>query len=189
MFFLPTEYKSQPDEEDEEESSVHLVLYPRQAWFDKPKGEKHRHLKALYLKGFVDGKPMTKMLVDGGAAIILMLYTTYRKPGKTQEDLIKTDMTLKDFGGNSLQARGFLTTCSLDVIEFMQTAVFLPPYQWLIQWQGDDVEVVLADTTISVATADASSWEFDGIECLSRKAWEGEFVLTTKICRVTYGCR
>jgi hypothetical protein len=55
---------------------------------------------ALYLKGFVDGVPMAKMLVDGSAAINLMPYTTYRKLGKTQEDLIKTDMTLKDFTGN-----------------------------------------------------------------------------------------
>jgi hypothetical protein len=55
-----------------------LVLHPQQARFDKLEGEKHRHLKALYLKGFVDGKPMTKMLVDGGAAINLMPYTTYQ---------------------------------------------------------------------------------------------------------------
>ena len=30
-----------------------------QAIFDKP--IKHRHLKDLYVKGFVDGKPMSKM--------------------------------------------------------------------------------------------------------------------------------
>jgi glycine cleavage system aminomethyltransferase T len=60
----------------------------------------------LYLKGFVDGKPMTKMLVDGGDAVNLMPYTTYRKLGKTQGDLIKTDMMLKDFSRTSPQARG-----------------------------------------------------------------------------------
>ena len=38
----------------------------QQAIFDKL--AKHRHLKALYVKGFVDGKPMSKMLVDGGAS-------------------------------------------------------------------------------------------------------------------------
>ena len=47
----------------------------QQAIFDKP--VKHRHLKALYVKGFVDGKPMSKMLVDGGASINLMHYTTF----------------------------------------------------------------------------------------------------------------
>jgi hypothetical protein len=53
VYFLPAEYQSQQDEEDEEEASAHF-LHPQQAWFDKLEGEKHRHLKALYLKGFVD---------------------------------------------------------------------------------------------------------------------------------------
>ena len=79
-----------------------LTLIP-QALFDKP--VKHRHLKALYMKGFVDGKPMSKMLVDGGASINLMPYTTFRKLGKGPEDLIKTDILLKDFGGNAPKTR------------------------------------------------------------------------------------
>jgi hypothetical protein len=91
VFFLPAEYWGQLDEEDKEEVVAHLVLHPEQECLDKQKGEKHQHLKALYLKGFVNGKPMTKMLVDGGTAVKLMAYTTYRKLGKTLEYLIKTD--------------------------------------------------------------------------------------------------
>lgn len=53
------------------------------------------------MKGYVDGKPMTKMLVDGGAAVNLMPYTTYQKLGKGPEDLVKTDMMLRDFGCNT----------------------------------------------------------------------------------------
>ncbi|XP_015696270.1 uncharacterized protein LOC102703896 [Oryza brachyantha] len=51
---------------------------------------------------------MAKMLVDGGAAVNLMPYSTYRKLGKTPKDLIKTNMMLKDFGGNSSKAKGCL---------------------------------------------------------------------------------
>jgi hypothetical protein len=51
-------------------------------------------LKALYLKGFIDGKPMTKMLVDGGAAINLMPYTMFWKLGKGADDLLKIDVRL-----------------------------------------------------------------------------------------------
>ena len=58
------------------------------------------------MKGFVDGKSMTKMLVDGGAAVNLMPYTTFRKLGKGLEDLLETDMMLKDFGGNASMTRG-----------------------------------------------------------------------------------
>ena len=45
------------------------------------------------------------MLVDGGASINLMPYTTFRKLGKGSGDLIETDM-LKDFGGNASKTRG-----------------------------------------------------------------------------------
>jgi hypothetical protein len=76
----------------------------QQAIFDKP--DKDWHLKALYMKGLVDGKPMSKMLVDGGASVNLMPYTTFRKLGKGPEDLIETDMMLKEFGGNTSKTRG-----------------------------------------------------------------------------------
>ena len=58
------------------------------------------------MKCFVDGKPMSKMLVDGGASVNLMTYTNFRKLGKRPEDLSKTDTMLKDFGGNASKTRG-----------------------------------------------------------------------------------
>ena len=76
----------------------------QQAIFDKL--VKHQYLKALYVKGLVDGKPMNKMLVDGGASINLMPYTTFSKLSKGPRDLIETDMMLKDFGGNASKTRG-----------------------------------------------------------------------------------
>ena len=80
-----------------------LVL-TQQAVFDKP--IKNRHLRPLYLKGYVNGKPLTKMFVDGGAAINIMPYTTFRKLGMTNEELLKTDMVLRDFAGNPSDTRG-----------------------------------------------------------------------------------
>ena len=58
------------------------------------------------MKGFVDGKSMNKMLVDGGASVNLMPYTTFYKHRKGPEDLMETDMMLKDFGGNTSKTRG-----------------------------------------------------------------------------------
>jgi hypothetical protein len=46
------------------------------------------------------------MLVDGGASINLMPYTTFHKFGKGSKDLIETYMMLKDFGGNTSKTRG-----------------------------------------------------------------------------------
>jgi hypothetical protein len=63
-------------------------------------------LKAFFLRGFVNGKPVTKMLVDGGAAVNLMSYTLLRNIRKSDEDLTQTDMMLVDFEGNVSLAQG-----------------------------------------------------------------------------------
>ena len=46
-------------------------------------------------------------------------------------------------------------------------------HQCLIQWQGDNVEMVEADTSISVATVDPAYWEFEDCECFSGRIQEG----------------
>ena len=87
-----------PDDEDQEpkleEAMAQLNLEPLPVTFEKPEDDKRQHLKALFLKGFVDGKPVMKMLVDGGAAVNIMPYVMLRKLGKRHDDLTKTDMML-----------------------------------------------------------------------------------------------
>ena len=110
-FLLPSEFRAPADQEvyldfgelEYKEIVANLIVI-QQAIFDKP--IKHRHLKALCVKGFVDGKPMSKMLVDGGASVNLMPYTTFHKLGKGPGDLIETDMMLNDFEGNASKTRG-----------------------------------------------------------------------------------
>ena len=100
VFIMPKEFMAPDDEDHEpelEEAMAQLHLEPLPATFEKPEDDKRQHLKALFLKGFVDGKPVTKMLVDGGAAVNIMPYVMLRKLGKNQDDLTKTDMMLKDF--------------------------------------------------------------------------------------------
>ena len=83
-----------PGDEDHEleleEAMDHLNLEPLPATFEKPDDDKRQHLKALFLKGFIDGKPVTKMLVDGGAALNIMPYVMLCKLGKRHDDLTKT---------------------------------------------------------------------------------------------------
>ena len=83
-------------------------MEPVPATFEKPEDEKRKYLKVLLLKGFVDGKPVTKMLVDGGAAVNIMPYAMLRKLGKSNEDLTKMDTMLKDFEGVVSPAVGAL---------------------------------------------------------------------------------
>ena len=115
-----------PDDDDEEqdleEAMAQLNMEPIPATFEKPEDEKRKHLKALFLKGFVDGKPVTKMLVDGGAAVNIMPYTMLRKLGKSSEDLTKTDMMLKGFEG-VVSSRSLLD-CSIAALDWVKEAIF-----------------------------------------------------------------
>ena len=56
-----------------------------------PKEKSYKHLMGLYLKGFINGKPINRMLVDTGATVNLMPYSS--------ADLIKTNVMLNDFNG------------------------------------------------------------------------------------------
>jgi len=82
-----------------EEDMAHLQFGPREAVFQKP-SEKDNHLKALYMRGHINGKPVTRMLVDGGAIVNLMPYSLYKKLGGQDEDLIKMNTTVSGVGGS-----------------------------------------------------------------------------------------
>ena len=109
VFMLPTEFLA-PFSDDEEvdfpNQIAQLALDPMTAIFEKPTDNERQHLKAVFVKGRVDGQSMTKILVDGGAAINIMPYAVYWKLGKGDQDLTKTDMMLKDFEGNVSPVKG-----------------------------------------------------------------------------------
>ena len=204
-FLLPPEFRALADQEvylhfnelEYEEIVANLTVI-QQAIFDKT--VKHRHLKSLYMKGFVDGKPMNKMLVDGGASVNLMPYTTFCKLGKGPGDLLETDMMLRDFGGNISKTRGAMNVELTIRSKTLLTTFFVidgkgsyslllsrdwihanccvpsTMHQCLIQWHGDDVELVRADESGSVAIADLVFWELGDFECFSGKIWEGGFI-------------
>jgi hypothetical protein len=58
-----------------------LALGPQDIIFKKT-AESGDHLKPLYICGHLDGTPMARMLVDGGAAVNVMPYSTFKKLGK-----------------------------------------------------------------------------------------------------------
>jgi len=109
VFVLPMEFLA-PSSDDEElvfsDQIAQLALDPMTAIFEKPADNERQHLKVLFVKGRVHGQPMTKILVDGGAAINIMPYAVYRKLGKGDQDLTKADMMLKDFKGNVSPVKG-----------------------------------------------------------------------------------
>jgi hypothetical protein len=84
VVFLVKEFMAPVDLDvsDEELGIAQLTLEPIQAIYEKSEDEKRQHSKALFLKGFVNRKPVTRILVDGGAAVKLMSYAMLRKIGK-----------------------------------------------------------------------------------------------------------
>ena len=46
----------------------------------------------------------------------------------------------------------------------------------LIPWIGDVVEVVAADLSFSIATAEACEESYERVKCFSGQAWEVEFL-------------
>jgi hypothetical protein len=67
-------------------------------------------LKSLYIRGHIDGKSISKMLVDGGAAVNLMSYSIFKKLGREDDKLVKTNLTLNGVGGgNLMDAQGVIS--------------------------------------------------------------------------------
>ena len=135
---------------------------------------------------------MNRMLVDGGAIINLMPYSLYKKLGGQDEDLIKTNMTVSGVGGSEpLSAKGVASMELTIGSKTLATAFFVSEvqgnfslilghdwihanqcvpstlHQFLIQWIGDEIEVVHGDTSSFIATVDSNSiGAHDNIKCL-----------------------
>jgi hypothetical protein len=65
VFALPAEFRAP------EVDVAELVLGPKNATFEKPE-KPEQHLKPLFIRGHIDGKPIGRMLVDGGAGVNIM---------------------------------------------------------------------------------------------------------------------
>jgi hypothetical protein len=66
-------------------------------------------LNPLYIRGHINRKPISRMLVDGGAAVNLMPYSIFKKLGREDDELVKTNLTLNDMGGSPMEARGVIS--------------------------------------------------------------------------------
>jgi hypothetical protein len=91
-----------------EEEVTQMCLGPKEVMFKKPE-ESSQHLKSLHIWGHIDGKLISRMLIDGGAAINLMSYSIFKKLGREDDELMKTNLMLNGMGGNSMEARGIVS--------------------------------------------------------------------------------
>jgi hypothetical protein len=80
-----------------EEEVTQMCLSPKGVMFEKPE-ESSQHLKPLYVQGHIDGKPISRMLIDGDTAVNLMLYFVFKKLGREDDELVKNNLTLNGVG-------------------------------------------------------------------------------------------
>ena len=133
------------------------------------------------------------MLMVSGAIMNLMPYSLYKKLGRTDEELIKMNITISGIGGGDPIGAKRVALMELAVgSKTVATAFFVSEvqgifnlihgrdwihanqcvpsslHQFLIQWIGDEVEVVHGDASSFIGTAHS---EFigahDNIKCLS----------------------
>jgi hypothetical protein len=55
-------------------------------------------LKPLYIRGHIDGRPMSRILIDGGAVSNLMPYIMFKNLGWEDDELMKTNLMLNGVG-------------------------------------------------------------------------------------------
>jgi hypothetical protein len=124
-----------------------------------------------------------------------------RRLGHSVEDLIKTNITLSDFNGQASEAQGVLTVdltvgsktvlTSFFIVSSKSTYTILLGRDWihancyipstmhqcLIQWDGDEVEVVHANDSIKISLATMSVWNAEDQEPILGISWKAAITL------------
>jgi hypothetical protein len=194
VFVLPPEFYA-PDRKELPVAQLNFGSWP--VIFEKPQEKNYKHLKALYLKSYINDHPVNKMLVDTGTVVNIISYSVLRRLGRSVEDLIKTNVTLSNFNGQASEAQGVLNVdltlgsktvlTSFFIVSSKSTYTVLLGRDWihanycipstmhqcLIQWDGDKVEVVHADDSIKISLAAISVWDTEDQEPISRISLEG----------------
>jgi hypothetical protein len=94
-------------ERDEHFNDIRSVIPAKQEWRVKEKA--NQYLKPLYVQGHIDGKSISRMLIYGGATVNLMLYSIFKKLGREDDELMKTNLMLNGMGSNPLEAWGVIS--------------------------------------------------------------------------------
>jgi hypothetical protein len=171
VFQLPQEFRL-PEPEMAE-----LTLGLERAIFDKLE-TLGQHMKLLYVRGHLDGVTMNQMLVVGGACVNIMPGSEFKKLGHKDEELLRKNMRLRDFSVKASDTRGIISKELMVGSKTVPTVFFMVNvtgryniplgrdwihangcipstlHQCVIQWIGDQVEVVGIDNSACVMMAE-----------------------------------
>jgi hypothetical protein len=114
----------------EEEEVSQLALGWQDIVFKKP-AESKDHLKSLCIRGHLNGTPVARMLVDGGTAVNVMPYATFKKLGKTDVKLVKTNMMLM-----GIEGEGPIVPKGVALMELTVGSKTIPTAFFVVEVQG-----------------------------------------------------
>nr|CAD1830230.1 unnamed protein product [Ananas comosus var. bracteatus] len=137
--------------------------------FEKPSAIQTRFVRPLFIRALIEGRPVGRVMIDGGAMVNVMPTSFFKKLGKSEDQLKPIDTIMTDFTRSGQQARGVLTTKITVGSKTLRTAFFvvdadshynlLLGRDWihanecvpstlhgkLFQWIGDKVEEIRAE--------------------------------------------
>jgi hypothetical protein len=152
------------------------------------------HMKPLFIWEHLDEMPIRHMLVDGGASINILWLSLFKKLGHVEGDLKCTNLNLSSFAGDPTEEKGIICKELTVGSKIVPTAFFVVDvkgcynvilgrdwihankcvpstiHQCIIQWIGDEVEVIQADEEVCIAVDKSQVDILAGkMECLSGK--------------------
>jgi hypothetical protein len=154
-------------------------------------------MRPLFIRGHLQGQLVHQIMVDGGAGVNVMPLSMFERMKYHEDELMRTNTSLSAFTGEVTEAREVLSVELMVRSKTLATAFFVVDvngrynllldrdwihlngcvsstlHQCLIQWIGDEVEVVSAEDSACISTTEAHDTEAsDGVQngeatCLS----------------------
>ena len=78
---------------------------PQKVILKKPSMEMTRHIKPLYVRAHLNGRLVSKVLIDNGLAVNVMPLRMLRALGRSINDLIKTEVVVFAFIGEVMSPK------------------------------------------------------------------------------------
>jgi hypothetical protein len=137
------------------------------------------HMKPLFIRGHLNGTPVGHILVDGGTSVNFLPLSLFKKLGHIEGDLKHTNLSLSGFAGDPMEAKGIICKELMVGNKTVPTAFFVVDvkgcynvllrqdwihtsecvpstlHQCVIQWIGNEVEVVQADEDVCIAVIES----------------------------------
>jgi hypothetical protein len=185
VFMIPAEFRGLAEDVTE------LVLGAERAVFEKPKNP-GAHMKPLFIQGHLDVTPIGHMLLDGGTSVNILPLSLFKNLDHVEGELKCTNLSLSSFAGDSMEVKGLIYKELTVGSKTVPTTFFMVDVRgrynvllgrdWIhangcvpstlhhcvIQWIGDEVEVVQADEDVCIAVAESQfSIQEGNMKCLT----------------------